>query len=356
MLMNKRFTLDGSPALERHLAEACELVLKGVQSIVPARKLEGIALAGGYGRGEGGVLRSVDGHKPYNDLEFFVFVRGGIFINDRLYKAKLHQLGLDLTPFVGIDVEFKVISSSALRRAKPSMFYYDLVMGHRWLIGDDKLLENTEHHREASQIPLYEVTRLLFNRCSGLLFAKERLQRSEFTSEDADFVARNIAKAQLALGDAIVASEGRYHWSCVERHRRLEVEGSFRDHHAIGVEFKLHPHRSTKSREELLQLHANVSHLACDLFLKLESKRLGRTFATVADYAQSHINKCPEQAAWKNVLQNLRSAHVALGVPQPIERHPREALLNAMSLMLWSKAPVIRERIRAYESLWHCFN
>ncbi len=354
--MSPRFTRDGSPALEQHLAEVCRWVREGIQSIVPGRTLEGIALAGGYGRGEGGVLRTDAGDQPYNDLEFFVFIRGSTLLNDRRYKAALHELGERLTPAAGIEVEFKIISSAALRRAPTSMFYYDLVMGHRWLVGDDSLLAGADHHRDASRIPLHEVTRLLFNRCSGLLFAKERLQRTEFTPDDADFVARNIAKAQLALGDALLASEGRYHWSCIERRQRLGAAEVIRQHHATGVEFKLHPYRSRMTRDELVRIHGDISRLAGDVFLELESQRLGQRFDGAADYAAHKVNKCPEQPAWKNLLRQLRTPRVALGVPQPGIRHPREALLNALAAMLWNRAPVNHERIRAYEALWHRYN
>ncbi len=354
--MSTRFTMDGSDLLEGHLADICDLVREGIQNHIPSSKLEGIALAGGYGRGEGGVLRTAEGDQPYNDLEFFVFVRGSTLLNERRYKAMLHELGERLTPAAGIEVEFKIISASALRRAQTSMFYYDLVMGHRWLVGDDSLLVGAEHHRDASLIPLHEVTRLLFNRCSGLLFAKEHLQRIEFTPADADFVARNIAKAQLALGDAWLASQGRYHWSCIQRHEDLDADELIRRHHATGVEFKLHPHRSTRSREELLPLHAEVSQIAQKLFLTLESTRLEHSFANVEEYTQSTINKCPDQPAWKNMLRYLRIPHVPLGVPQPIERHPREALIHALAAMLWDRMSVTRERIQAYKTLWHCCN
>ena len=354
--MNTRFTPYGSPALERHLADVCDRVREGISEIIPSDRLEGIALAGGYGRGEGGVLRTDEGDQPYNDLEFFVFVHGNTILNDRRYKARLHDLGERLTPAAGIEVEFKIISSAALRRSKSSMFYYDLVMGHRWLIGDDSLLDETEHHRDAALIPLHEVTRLLFNRCSGLLFAKARLQQSNFNADDADFVARNIAKAQLALGDAVLATEGRYHWSCVERHRRLVVDEAVRLHHAKGVAFKLYPQRSVMSRDALTEIHAEVSLLAKYLFLRIESQRLAHHFPSAVAYASSKINKCPEQSALKNILQRMRTPRVELGIHQRIERHPRESLLHALAVMLWTDSSVQHEHMHAYETLWHRFN
>ena len=55
-LMNARFTIDGSDALEDHLARVCESAAEGVLNIVGKARLEALVLGGGYGRGEGGVL------------------------------------------------------------------------------------------------------------------------------------------------------------------------------------------------------------------------------------------------------------------------------------------------------------
>src|SRR5471032_3020939 len=57
----RRFTLDGDDALERHLERTCARVLSGIRGLIPAKKLEAVLLGGGYGRGEGGVLRSLPG-------------------------------------------------------------------------------------------------------------------------------------------------------------------------------------------------------------------------------------------------------------------------------------------------------
>lgn len=354
--MSTRFTIDGSAELEQHLESTCALVRSGVQSIIPPGQLEGLALAGGYGRGEGGVLRKDGQDLPYNDLEFFVFVRGSTLINDRRYKAALHALGESLSPAAGLDVEFKILSISRLRHSRVNMFYYDLIMGHRWLIGDDSLLNGCEHHRDASRIPLHEATRLLFNRCSGLLFANERLTRENFNADDADFVGRNLAKAQLALGDVLLAREGRYHWSCQERHRRLtELTGispSLLAHHAAGVAFKLHPQRTSKSQAELLMEHTELSQLAREVFLELESRRLNVRISKASDYISIKANKCPEVPLWKNVLIHLRTR----GLPPGFTRYPREHLLNEMVRLLWTGCVAPTQAVTRYATLWNCYN
>src|SRR6187549_85993 len=85
----KRFTLDGDNSLEARLVAICANVTQAVQQIVPSRKLEALLLGGGYGRGEGGVLKTPEGDQPYNDLEFYIFISGNRFLNRRRFGAAL---------------------------------------------------------------------------------------------------------------------------------------------------------------------------------------------------------------------------------------------------------------------------
>ena len=407
-----RFTLDGSEELERHLDRTCQSVLAGVQSIVPERKLEALLLGGGYGRGEGGVLKTETGEgirkrdlsagdkeverrspapplpgeragvrailhpsvltvdKPYNDLEFYVFLRGNTLLNERRYRAALHDLAERLTPGAGVEVEFKILSLPKLRRSPATMFYYDLMMGHRWLRGEESLLASCEPHREAKNIPLSEATRLLMNRCTGLLFARERLQRAPFTAQDADFVGRNLAKAQLAFGDSVLTAFGQYHWSCRERNRRLNRLVADEDlpwlpevqrQHGEAVEFKLHPRRGTASSTELQKQHAKLTALGLQLWLWLEWRRLKRSFASARDYALCPINKCPEANAWRNRLVNVKTFGPSAFFAPRASRYPRERLLHTLALLLWEAAtfetpgarPSWAQQLRA---LWNAAN
>jgi hypothetical protein len=186
----------------------------------------------------------------------------------------------------------------------------------------------------------------------------------------ADFIGRNLAKAQLALGDALLAAFGQYHWSCPERHRRLErlvagqIPGVFQgsgiqrapstrsarvfsieappaleqllEHHAAGVEFKLHPQRLFKSAEAFAREHAQFCALASQLWLWLESRRLEYPFSSARDYAMSAVEKCPETSSWRNYLLNARAFGPASLVCKLACRYPSERLLNALTLLLWS--------------------
>jgi hypothetical protein len=384
MMSVQRFTRDGADTLERQLLQTCEQVRRAVQELVPPNRLDGLLLGGGYGRGEGGVLRTPQGDRPYNDMEFYLLIRGPVLLGEPALRPRLHEAGKRLAAAAELDIEFKIISLKKLRQSPTSMFYYDLVCGHHWLIGSDELLKDCEHHRDASRIPLCEAARLLMNRCSGLLFSADLLARRKFDSSEGDFVGRNLAKAQLGFGDALLAAHGQYHWSCLERKARLNQLpfdpaspwiDSLRQHHAAGIEFKLHPIRSTESRESLLARHAELSALAEQLWLWLESRRLGAQFRSAWQYASSRINKCPETDPVKNRLVNVRTFGPTALLRPSASRYPRERLFHSLPLLLFEPAALDQpaalravqgalqttattfpELVQTYRRLWSRFN
>jgi hypothetical protein len=259
-----------------------------------------------------------------------------------------------------------------------------LVTGHRWIAGNDELFFACGHHLEADQIPLCEATRLLMNRCSGLLFARERLEKRVFTAGDADFVGRNIAKAQLALGDALLVAHGRYHWSAQERHRQLERLTQATPapwlqnvcwQHAIGVDFKLRPERSNASRDELAARHASIASIGREVWLWIEVSRLAANFASPRAYAEWPHDKWPESAGLRNALVNFRALGWRPFGQARAGRHPRQRILNALTLLLWepealsspalvrflqrelqTPASTFPDLMRAYRVLWSRVN
>ncbi len=347
-----RFTLDGSDALEARLAHLCRRILLAIERLVPRPRLEGLVLGGGYGRGQGGVLKTQTGDQPYNDLEFYVFMRGSRLANARRYGDALNALGEQLSPEAGLHVEFKVDSLAKLRRSPVSMFSYDLVVRHRTLCGGPELFRGCEHHLASDRIPAAEATRLLLNRCTGLLLAKELMTGPALTMDQADFIGRNLRKAQLALGDALLCFWGQYHWSCLERQCRLDQihmhtqrGGSFalppgwtpiRQHHSLGVQFKLHPQRFARTTPEFAEEHHEVADLTLQLWLWLESHRLGFEFSSPQSYALSSLPKWAESAAWRNILLNLATFGARSVRDRNLGGHPRERLLHSLPLLLWN--------------------
>jgi hypothetical protein len=240
-----------------------------------------------------------------------------------------------------------------------SMFTYDLVSAHRLLAGTGEIFRGCEHHLGSEEIPLSEATRLLYNRCSGLLLVRELLGQATLTNEQSDFIGRNLAKASLALGDAILVAAGQYHWSTqtrAERFAEIVYAGdvpelpTLQKHHRAGVEFKFHPKRILKCLDEFRAEHREISSLAQRVWLWIEGRRLGRSFADINEYAFSEINKCPETTPGKNYLLTMRTFGPAAAIEPLAGRYPRERLFNSLPLLLWngevSREPEVRRHLQ----------
>jgi hypothetical protein len=352
--MKTRFTIDGSRQLEERLERVCDQVGSEASARLPRTDLAAIVLGGGYGRGEGGVLRTETGDEPYNDLEFYVFFRGNRLWQEHRHDRKLHDWAGRLSAKAGLQVEFKIDCASRWKRSPVSMFSYDLVSAHRVVLGDESIFQGCDHHLNAAAIPLSEATRLMFNRCSGLLLARELLHQSSLTGEEADFIGRNLAKMQLALGDAALTAFGQYHWSAPERHRRLGVFDApelrpwlpeLKAHHAAGLVFKLHPRRAALAPHEFFLEHRRLSELAMQLWLWLEGRRLKHHFDTVNEYALSPVDKQPGTRGWRNYLLSLRTFGPKAAAKAVSVRYPRERLFNALTLLLWNAEGAGQPRI-----------
>lgn len=354
-----RFTLDGDEGLEEHLRNICRRVCVEVEACIPADRLDGILLGGGYGRGEGGVLHAPGGDRPYNDLEYYVLLHGNTVLNEWRHRAALNRLAHELSGPAGVEVEFKVISLETLQRQPATMFSYDLVRGHHRVCGPADLLAGCQHHLRAEDIPLEEGTRLLMNRCTGLLLARQRLARRPFMPDDADFVERNLAKARLALGDAVLTVARQYHGSCQERSRRLAglaLPGApswleaVRREHVTGVAFKLQPHQSRRNATELGRDWDAVSQLACRVWLWLEGRRLGTDFSSPMNYAWHPAPKCSGHSPGWNWLVNVRRLGARGMLGARAFRYPRERLLRTLPVLLWQPmmlfSPCVLQRVQ----------
>lgn len=199
------------PALARSVAA---LNLSGVA---------GLALGGGYGRGEGGAK---DG-RPYNDLDIFVFSDLPEGRSGEIAGA-LEPVSREYTDRLGVDVDFTVRVAARLRLDERRLMVQELLRGHEVLSPEGFDLARWAGLREypAAEVPAMEAARLLMNRGMGLAFASGRFLSPQFDPErDGGFVARNLNKAVLGAGDAVLVARGEYAWSVRERAKRLADAG-----------------------------------------------------------------------------------------------------------------------------------
>ncbi len=177
-------------------------------------KLSAVVLGGGYGRGEGGVLHTQQGDCLYNDLDFFVFADGASRRDALAIQNGLKGVSERWEKQLGIAVDFSPVKNvRALCRVSQTLMYQELLRGWKPVWGALDIGKWIPA-LQPDELPFSEAARLLLNRGMGLMFAAERLSEE---TPDADFVMRNMNKAVLGCGDALLLAAGCYRWHGEER-------------------------------------------------------------------------------------------------------------------------------------------
>lgn len=334
------------PGDELRLAELLDSFLTSLAEDLPRqpfrKQVVALILAGGYGRGEGGIFREKENATAqlYNDLEFYLILRDDDALEPaEKWCASQSHAGDEL---LGIEVEFKLLHERALQSAEPSMFYYDLLAANRIVFGSNDFAKTLPVRlRDPALIPAHEAARLLFNRGTGLFYSLVALQKNSARVSNG-FIERNHAKVRLALADAVLAFNGRYHFSCLERHKRLDEQlrntppdwQKIRAWHAAGVEFKLHPRHLLPTPDVLKNEQSVLSEVWMNTFLWLESQRIGRAFSSTFDYAKFRGRLFPTTKPLRNFALHVRDK-LKRGAALPAWfDYPRAPLQRALCLLL----------------------
>jgi hypothetical protein len=126
------------------------------------------------------------------------------------------------------------------------MMWQELKHGHRVVFGPENILGLLPDF-DLNNMPHEELAKLMLNRGTGLLLARQRMNKAELKSDDVDFIARNIWKAIMACGDAYLALHKTFSYSY---RRRSELFDTFKDDSEIAgfyplykeaINFKLKP-------------------------------------------------------------------------------------------------------------------
>ncbi|MDK2972917.1 MAG: hypothetical protein PWP23_2672 [Candidatus Sumerlaeota bacterium] len=332
--MSKHFATHGSQAFNDWMEDVTARLAREVEGVLGAN-LVALVLGGGYGRGEGGVVTAEGTEKPYNDLDFTLIV------NDKsaLPMAELDAIRHRYEKEIGIDVDFsRPLTPNDVRHWPHWLMWVDLLEGHRVVAGKPDALASLAPPSLREPLPLIEGVRLMLNRGAGLLWAMRILRGAE-AAPDADFVRRNYHKCALAMGDMLVIAHGRHrtlYQGRSENLRALAAENAdvarfgVQELYDAALRFRLEPARTEEGKydeEDLCELARRWG----SILVYAETKRTGRSFATIDEYVAWKGLREPEQSApaqWpRNLVRNAQ-----LGVLS--WQYPRERLYRTLPVLL----------------------
>ena len=243
-----KYTVYGDDAFDMKIDSLLKTISGRVIDTVGAENLSALILGGGYGRGEGGVLLKSNGEMSlYNDFDIFVITSDVSRLRRRRINRALRNLSPDLSMTAGIDVDFSPAKNiSDLKSSEFTMMWQELKHGHVVIYGPENILDRLPAF-DLNNMPHEELARLMLNRGTGLLLARQRMEESRLEDEDIDFIARNIWKAVMACGDSYMAIRHTYSSSYQLRSELFdaykddpEITGFYHWYKA-SIEFKLKP-------------------------------------------------------------------------------------------------------------------
>ncbi len=374
---NSRYTLDGSDQFEARIQADMDLIVSEMlKQITDIKKVKALVLGGGYGRGEGGIALNESGEIPFNDYDFFV-ITGRISkkVRARL-NEEFHDLHEMLTEIIGIDVDFgPVLSKQMLPKLPYYIMWYELKAGHRVVWGDKKILDVMPDY-DPNQIPPEEAVKLMLNRTTGLILA-----RDEFITKDEDsyeFILRNAMKARIAIGDAFLITKNLYSSSYIERRellRKFENDFFLKDDeimkvYAQAIGYKMRPDSVNFDYEDLRYLLEDTVEYFREFYLYAFEHYLDKEMEDWEQYYEV-LDQSFVETSWKKKLKNIilngRYYKFKNFKWKDYLRYPRLRLYMAMPYLLF-KAPLeprVLELINAeddsivlrkYLKLWNRFN
>lgn len=358
-MTERHFARHASDAFNAWMEDAVARLGRDVAAAL-GENLVALVLGGGYARGEGGVVRSPQGERPYNDLDFTLVVKTRAQHDAQALEPLRHRYEAEL----GIDVDFSRPLTPEDVRAWPHwLMWTDLLAGHRVIVGPKDVLTANAPAVLRQSPPLIEATRLLLNRGAGLLWAL-RIRRGFLAPRDPDFVRRNAHKCALALGDALIIVHRRHQTPYEGRDALLEqIEREDPQAAALGLmpgyraalAFRLEPGAAEPDSHSVGELEA-LADLWGRVWLRTEEARTGRAFADAAEYsAWDGIREAEQNSPrrWpRNLLRNAQQGRLSL-------RYPREFLFRELPRLLVTEragTAALDARAERFLALWGRFN
>ena len=268
-----------------------------------------LVIGGGYGRGEGAAVPGEGGERPYNDFDFVLVV-------ERKARGMMEALAPVQARYhaeAGVHVDYsRPLTVEDIRCWPHWLMWYDLLWGHRVVLGPEDVLTANAPARVWEAPPLTEATRLLLNRGAGLLWAW-RVLRGAASSEEADFVPRNGHKCALALGDALLLAHGRYATAYAgrkEAYAGLASEAAevgalgLAEAYGQALDYRLHPVACPGGVFDEARL-GELARWWGAVLLLVEARRMGRHWDSVADYAAWRGIREREEHGGARLLRNV---------------------------------------------------
>lgn len=285
MLNLGRLTVKGSVSFEKRLSGVLNDISLDIKALVHNSLYESIVLIGGYGRGEGGVIKLEGIEYPHNNFDFLVISKNISNDESNFLNSLCKSIFDTHTKKLGIFSEFTVITKSKFKMIDPLVITYDMKYGHKVIAGNENFFKD-DNRFEVESIPSWDIRNLLVNRGTLLIINDLILEKEKLSLKDEKTIIKHWIKAIIGYGDSLLFYLGEYNYSYLEKQKRMQkqacVSPKFKALYDKAMEFRFEPkydrykkfnlkkyHRFLK--KELEKIHFQCERLALDN-INLDSK------------------------------------------------------------------------------------
>jgi len=308
-----RFTARGGIEVERRLTQLVREVAEQIAEVAPPDSYKAVLLIGGYGRGEGGVERRDGRELPHNNLDFLMIAQN----QNAEQRARLKEaIDARLRPLAereGIGLDLGIITVDMLRRSPCLVMWYDMRFGHKTILGDATFVPNLTQF-DVQYIEPADVRNLLVNRGTLFLINQMLLERTQLDEQARRTIVKHAVKGIIGYGDALLFSLGQYHWSYLEKQRRMRaskhVSAEFRALYDRALEFRFSPDYAAYPGEDLRAWSASLLPQLAPVHLRFEAFRLRMPELDWQGYHERALSFALRESpaswrAWARKLRNL---------------------------------------------------
>ena len=131
-----KLSFKGSAHFEEKMTSLLNDISSDIENVIDLKSYTCVILIGGYGRGEGGVIKINNIEFPHNNLDFLI-------VSKNIGKTKKIQLKNNINSIitthckrVNIDFDLSIICEFTLKICEPLVNTYDMKYGHKVINGD----------------------------------------------------------------------------------------------------------------------------------------------------------------------------------------------------------------------------
>ena len=348
-LNKSKYTFDYNSHIESLLDESLNQIAHEAQQAICAKHLKYLVLGGGYGRGEGGILKRENGETDlYNDLDFFVISDTFIPHINKELDLVFQRISKEWHSKLHIDVDFsRSTYVGYIKKRLHIQMWREMVLGAQILVGDKNEFKK-DFRNLPPQMPSSETAKLLINRLTGLFLARQKLFQNSFSNEDYDFIARNINKAILACGDAVLLSLNKYVFRTEDRLQLLndlkledsEFLNELKRLYVEAVEFKKYP-RIISNQEHYNQKYEQIVPFCEKVIVFTHPYLLCKNGKTVT-----------ERLKEIKLLIQLRHSLCFFGVKFSFSIYPHLVIISVLVKLLQAQKPASALEKAEYMKIW----